>query len=128
MTLTEITQIANDFADEQVTVAVTKGFANECIANINAQLSAKLPMFDAVDTDYTALSEVWLRSVVIPYVSYAIKLNDGSLNEADTTFIQRYNIGMSVLKKNKKAAIAEEYRDSGFSKVIVIGTFGPTWY
>jgi hypothetical protein len=131
MTLSEITRIANNYTDEVFSSLVCLDFANEAIAKINVALGAKLPYFQIVSgttdsADYTALTPEWLRTVVIPYVSYSIKLNDGSLQESTSNFIQRYQQGLKDLKKNKYSAISENYRDNNFGGIVKmpkLGTF-----
>ena len=112
MTLNAITAAANAFTDETATQALTMSFANEAIAKINAQLKTKLPYIDA-QADYTALDEKWVRVVVIPYVAYSIKLNDGSLNEADR-FLMSWQDGLNSLRRDKWDAIDEDYREPAF--------------
>jgi hypothetical protein len=125
MTITEITRIANNYTDEVFTNLVCLDFANEAIAKINIALGAALPDMTA-SADYTALASQWIRTVVVPYVSYSIKLNDGSINESQVNFLQRFEQGMRELRKNKKQAIAETYRGDNFggiAKMPKLGTY-----
>ncbi len=114
MNLAQITTAANVYTDENFNTTTAQTYANEAIAKINIELKAKLPFF-GIDTndDYTALDEKWLRTTVVPYVAYSIKMNDGSLNEADR-FLRQFNQGMFTLKNNKRLAISENFRDEGF--------------
>jgi hypothetical protein len=107
MTITDITRIANNYTDEVFTASVCLDFANEAIAKINAALGAKLPYYSPT-ADYSSdiLGEEWQRTVIVPYVSYSIKLNDGSINESQINFLQRYEEGLKELRKNKKTAIS----------------------
>lgn len=114
MNLSQITAAANVYTDENFNTTTAQIYANEAIAKINIELKAKLPFFGIeTNDDYTALDEKWLRTVVIPYVSYSIKMNDGSLNEADR-FLRQFNQGLFTLKNNKRLAIEESFRDDGF--------------
>jgi hypothetical protein len=107
MTITDITRIANNYTDEVFTASVCLDFANEAIAKINAALGAKLPYYQLTgDYSSTILGEEWQRTVIVPYVSYSIKLNDGSINESQINFLQRYEEGLKELRKNKKTAIS----------------------
>jgi hypothetical protein len=114
MTIQELTQIANDYTDENFSETLVRTYANEAIANINADLKATLPYFQADSVlDYTALDEKWLRVYVAPYIAWSIKMNDGSLNEADR-FLMRVREGFRKLQNNKIAAIDEDYREGDF--------------
>jgi hypothetical protein len=123
MTITEITRIANNYTDEVFTNLVCLDFANEAIAKINVALGATLPYMD-LDSDYTALEEQWIRTVVVPYVSYSIKLNDGSINESQINFLQRYEQGIKELRKNKKQAISEVYKGTNFGGIATMPKLG----
>jgi len=125
MTITEITRIANNYTDEVFTASVCLDFANEAIAKVNVALGATLPYMD-LNTEYTALAEQWVRTVIVPYVSYSIKLSDGSINESQVNFLQRYEQGMRELRKNKKQAISENFRGTNFggiAKMPKLGTY-----
>jgi hypothetical protein len=113
MTITEITRIANNYTDEVFTASVCLDFANEAIAKINVTLGATLPYMN-LTSDYTALNEQWIRTVIVPYVSYSIKLSDGSINESQVNFLQRYEQGLKELRKNKKQAIGAQDVDGNY--------------
>jgi hypothetical protein len=130
MTITEITRIANNYTDEIFTTSVCLDFANEAIAKINVTLGATLP-YMSLTSDYTALDEQWIRTVIVPYVSYSIKLNDGSINESQINFLQRYEQGVKELRKNKKQAIGAQdadgnyiYRGNNFGGIAVMPKLG----
>lgn len=125
MNLTDITNAANAFTDETATPALTLSFANEAIAKINVQLKTKLPSITSSDT-YTALDEKWVRAVIIPYVSYSIKLNDGSLNEADR-FLMAWQEGTNSLRRDRFDAIDELYREPAFYNAYKIKQYSG-WY
>jgi hypothetical protein len=114
MTITEITRIANNYTDEVFTASVCLDFANEAISKINIALGAKLPYYTPTgDYPTTIFGDEWQRTVVVPYVSYSIKLNDGSINESQVNFLQRFEQGMRELRKNKKQAIPDTKDDNG---------------
>jgi hypothetical protein len=122
MNITEITRIANNYTDEVFTTSVCLDFANEAIAKINVALGATLP--DMTTANYTALADQWIRTVIIPYVSYSIKLNDGSINESQVNFLQRFEQGMRELRKNKKQAITITYRGDNFGGIATMRKLG----
>jgi hypothetical protein len=127
MTITEITRIANNYTDEVFTTSVCLDFANEAIAKINSMLGANLPYYTpTADYSTTILGDEWQRTVIVPYVSYSIKLNDGSINESQVNFLQRYEQGIRELRKNKKQVISEDYRGDNFggiAKMPKLGTY-----
>lgn len=109
MTVNEMTVIANNYADEIFSATITLGFANEAIARVNAGLGIKLPFISTVNESYTALDETWIRLLLIPYITYSIKYNDGSLNEANDALL-KFELSLRELKANKTSAISLEYR------------------
>ena len=114
MTITDITTAANSFTDEQISVNLVRYYVNECIGKLNIELRSILPTISSIsDPTYTALSESWQLSLFIPYACYSIKMNDGSLNEADR-YINKFNENLVKLIQDKNNAIAEAYRDSDF--------------
>jgi len=130
MTITEITRIANNYTDEIFTASVCLDFANEAIAKINVTLGATLPYMN-LTSDYTALNEQWIRTVIVPYVSYSIKLSDGSINESQVNFLQRYEQGVKELKKARSSIFPNDpdhplyqYRASNFGGVVQMPKLG----
>jgi len=120
MTLEEIRNAANAITDENTTAVLTEQFVNEAIANINIELGATLPVIDTI-TDYVALSDNFIRVVIVPFVSYCIKSNDGSLTEA-RDFFSRYQRGVQLLARVMDDAIPAAYQDENFGGAYVIDT------
>jgi len=116
MNLTQMTQVANAYTDENMRVNQTLFFANEAIGTINAELDCELPFIESASNDYIALSETWIRQVLIPYISYSIKMNDASLQEAGV-FYNSYEQGLERLKNKRKTAIPKDYQKESFSGV-----------
>ena len=119
MTLTQMTTAANNYTDESATTTLTMEFANEAIATINSDLKCDLDFITSASTDYTAIPETYLRLVIIPYICYSIKMNDGSVTEA-AIFMRKVEEGMQKLEKNKHLAIDVEDRLEGFDDVYTI--------
>jgi hypothetical protein len=122
MTLTQLTTMANNFTDENVVPTVTMNYANSAISGVNIALKTSLPYFDDNVTNYIGLSDDWLQTVVIPYMCWAIKMNDSSINEA-REFLFQYEKGLRVLKQNKKTAIPTDYQGTGFRNVYPITNY-----
>lgn len=136
MTLKNLTDMANVFSDETVATSMTVHFFNTGISEINTTLKSKLPLIDSNIANYdttaytafgtSALGDSWLIALLVPYIAYSIKMNDGSLNEAQL-HLMKYREALNKLKKEKKTVIAEEYRDSGFSNAYLITPYSG-WY
>lgn len=121
MTLTEIASISNNYTDEILSTNVIKSFVNGAISKINITLKSTLPLIDDVLT-YTAISDDWQNTVIVPYVCWSIKMNDSSTNEANM-FLYQYESGLRELKKNKQTAIAEDYQGDSFKTVYKITNY-----
>ena len=118
MTLTNITRIANNYTDETFTPTVALDFFNGAISKINNRLRTTLPLIDSSEPNYaniayTALSDDLLTDIVANFIAYSIKMNDGSLNEADRFYV-RFNEELRRLEKNKRSLIDEQYWGAGF--------------
>ena len=121
MTLTEITSLANNFTDESATTTVAMAYANSALSSINVALKSTLPPITVAATEYVALHTDWMQLVVVPYVCWAIKMNDGSLNEA-REYLYMFESGLKKLKTNKRTAIDTVYQGTGFaSKYAITG-------
>lgn len=116
MTINQITTLANEMTDENFEASLIMGFVNNVIARTNVTLDASLPLFTAVDANYTALSENWQRLLFVSYASYAIKANDGSLNEADR-YRSEFETSFRLLEEHKFKAIASIYQGTNFGNM-----------
>jgi hypothetical protein len=110
MNLTDITNTANAFTDENFQPTVVLHFVNKAISEINTELKCRLPIFSDVTTNYTALATKWIMSLLVPYACYSIKMNDGSLNEADR-YLVTFNDNFIKLISDKENAISKDYRE-----------------
>lgn len=121
MTLNQIATAANNLCDENYSATLILEFVNQAIARINATINAKLPVFTALDVDYTAINDNWQRLLFISYASYAIKTNDGSLNEADR-FRRDFETNFNLLQENRLKAIPTAYQDTYFGGIYQVDT------
>lgn len=88
MKLTDMMKISDSYTDETVTQTNALNYANKGIALINTSCGTVLPFITNASTDYTALNESWVYRLFISYMNYSVKLNDSSLNEANTYRIE----------------------------------------
>lgn len=110
MTLEQLTEIANNYADEQFDEGLVMDYVNEAISKINIGLDVTLPFFTEETTTYDAIDESWQRALFVPYIVYSIKLNDGSMNEASYAYGQRFEPAMRELKRSRSFDIPKKYR------------------
>lgn len=119
ITLDKIRELANASTDETFAIGLIRGFADEAIATINTTIGSTLPTFATNPSDiYTALDDMWLRTIVVNFVADRIKKNDGSLNEA-SYFEQTWRFNLNMLKKERKTYIDEAYQGSNFKTTYV---------
>ncbi len=97
---------------------IIKRYINFVIAIINVTLYATLPYITDTDTyPSAALSENYQRLLFVSYASYAIKANDGSLNEADR-FRSEFESSFRLLEENRfKAITGDDYRGDNFGNM-----------
>ena len=121
MTLKQITNAANAFTDESYSTALVMHYVNQVIAMVNADIGSTLPFFANDTTEYVALSETWIRTLFIPYASYGIKQNDGSLNEA-SMFLNSFRNAFALLQQSKLTAIDVAYQGAEFGGIYLVDT------
>lgn len=122
MTLTEMTLAANNYTDENFDNDVTIDFANKAISKINLTLGSTLPFISEQSVNYSALGDTWIHAIVVPYICWGIKMNDGSIEEA-REYLYQIEDGLIAIKRSKKSAVAEEYRGESFNNVHRIKQF-----
>ena len=83
MTLKDIVTNSQFFTDETVNSINYISVANKAIAVINTECKTLFPRISDDSTLYTSMPKDWLFTLLSPYISYAIKMNDSSLSEAD---------------------------------------------
>lgn len=115
LTLEKIKDLANAVTDETFAITLIRGYADEAISHINITLGSKLPPFATTATEvYSALDDMWLRTIVVNFIADRIKRNDGSLNEA-AMYEQTWRLNLNTLKKEKRTYIADAYKGDNFS-------------
>ena len=122
MTVNKITELANNITDENIEASVVQGFLDNVVARINVTLGATLTSMtddNVTTTTYQDISDSWQRLLFVSYASYAIKANDGSLNEADR-FRSEYETNFRLLEENRFKAIADTYQGTKFGNMYYI--------
>lgn len=82
MNLSTIIKISNSFTDETVSDDYALRYANEVVAMLNTKYSLSLPFIANSADQYTSISESWQYRLFGNWVSYGVKMNDSSLQEA----------------------------------------------
>ena len=83
MTLQEVITNSQFFTDETVIQVNSLSVANKALSIINTECKTLFPFMDNVTDTYSHMPSNWLFALLSPYLSYAIKMNDSSLSEAD---------------------------------------------
>lgn len=83
MTLKEIVTNSQFFTDESISNVNYLSVANKAIAIINTECKTLFPRIEKDGEAYLHMPKDWLFALLSPYISYAIKMNDSSLSEAD---------------------------------------------
>lgn len=91
MDLRTIANNSSYFTDEKYSDAELLSFANKAIARINIECKTYFKDFVNMNDNYTAIPKKWLLSLISPYISYGIKMNDTSLTEAQMYLEEFYS-------------------------------------
>lgn len=83
MNLKYVVDNSQYFTDESITSINYLNVANKAIAIINTECKTLFPHIENADENYEYMPKDWFYSLLSPYISYAIKMNDSSLTEAD---------------------------------------------
>lgn len=83
MTLKDIVTNSQFFTDESISSVNYLSVANKAIAIINTECKTLFPRIENDTEKFTYMPKDWLFALLSPYISYAIKMNDSSLSEAD---------------------------------------------
>lgn len=81
-TLKQIMSWSDAYTDEVQVKTGAVGYANTAISRINTKFNLKLPFITDIEEEYSALDDSWFVLFMTNYLSYGIKMNDGSLSEA----------------------------------------------
>lgn len=119
MSFQEIAQTSDEFTDEMITDEQALRYGNEAIAIINSEVGINLPFAEKVNETYTALNGSWLLRLLSKYMSWGIKMNDGSVNEADR-FLEQFYTALDSFRDKAVDLVDEEYVDEDFWGSMVV--------
>ena len=80
MTLSDIVNNSQFFTDETVAQINSVSVANKALSIINTECKTLFPFMENLTDVYNYMPKNWLFSLLSPYISYAIKMNDSSLS------------------------------------------------
>ena len=132
MNLEQLINTASAYTDETFTASIGMSFANRAISKINTEVNLMLPYFDddgaTSNTEYTALPKDWLIGLIVPYLCYSIKKNDGSDTEAERYSQEFYETLVSFKERaggvnpDGTSIISDDYKGDGFGGVYELDT------
>lgn len=83
MNLTDVINNSEFFTDENAETVNYLSLANKAIAIINIECNTLFPRLKNTNDTYTYMPKDWFFSLISPYLSYGVKMNDSSLTEAE---------------------------------------------
>lgn len=124
MSLSEILTNSQYFTDESIEKINSINVANKALAIVNTECRTLFPQMDDINTNYEYMPSNWLFALLSPYISYAIKMNDSSITEADR-YLEEFYRALNNFKDNLGTLIAEYDEtdfNSGISPDLIIET------
>ncbi|MBR3209199.1 MAG: hypothetical protein IKN65_00110 [Clostridia bacterium] len=109
MTLSDIVNNSQFFTDETVAQINSVSVANKALSIINTECKTLFPFMENLTDVYNYMPKNWLFSLLSPYISYAIKMNDSSLSEADR-YLEEFYRALNNFKDNL-GSLLESYEE-----------------
>lgn len=122
MTLQQIVDNSQFFTDETVVQVNSLSVANKALSIINTECKTLFPFMENLNDEYNYMPSNWLFALLSPYLSYAIKMNDSSLSEADR-YLEEFYRALNNFKDNLGSLLAtydETDPESGISPDMVV--------
>ena len=122
MTLQDIVNNSQFFTDETVAQINSVSVANKALSIINTECKTLFPFMENLSDTYSYMPRNWLFALLSPYLSYAIKMNDSSLSEADR-YLEEFYRALNNFKDNLGSLIStydETDPESGISPDMIV--------
>lgn len=122
MTLQDIITNSQFFTDETIVQINSLSVANKALSIINTECNTLFPFMESLNAMYSYMPSNWLFALLSPYLSYAIKMNDSSLTEADR-YLDEFYRALNNFKDKLGSLLAsydETDPDSGISPDMVV--------
>ena len=122
MTLQDIITNSQFFTDETIIQINSLSVANKALSIINTECNTLFPFMESLNAMYSYMPSNWLFALLSPYLSYAIKMNDSSLTEADR-YLDEFYRALNNFKDKLGSLLAsydETDPDSGISPDMVV--------
>lgn len=110
MTLSDIVANSQFFTDETVAQINSVSVANKALSIINTECKTLFPFMENLTDVYSYMPKNWLFALLSPYISYAIKMNDSSLSEADR-YLEEFYRALNNFKDNL-GSLVENYDEN----------------
>ncbi len=134
MTLTNITKLINaSLAGEMLSLAQQAMFIDKAIDDINVTLNTVFPTLSDLEadaTEYTAIPDRYIRSVVVPGAAYYFYTMDEEGAPVADEYHRQYLQNVFYMQRDYLMLVPEEYQAStvqgtyGFEKEQETGTRG----
>lgn len=124
MNLKDIVTNSQFFTDETISSINYLSVANKALAIINVECKTLFPSIESDTTPYYYMPKNWLYALLSPYISYAIKMNDSSLSEAEM-YLNEFYRALENFKDNLGTLVTnydEGGPDSGISSDMIADT------
>lgn len=124
MNLKDIVTNSQFFTDETISSINYLSVANKALAIINVECKTLFPSIESDTTPYYYMPKNWLYALLSPYISYAIKMNDSSLSEAEM-YLNEFYRALENFKDNLGTLVTnydESDPDSGISSDMIADT------
>ncbi len=124
MNLKDIVTNSQFFTDETISSINYLSVANKALAIINVECKTLFPSIESDTTPYYYMPKNWLYALLSPYISYAIKMNDSSLSEAEM-YLNEFYRALENFKDNLGTLVTnydEGDPDSGISSDMIADT------
>lgn len=123
---TLVKQINAQLAGEMLTWDELRPFINAVIDEVNTHLAAKFPVLLSSDTEYTAIPEKFIRTVVIPGAAYKYYVMDEEGEQVASEFYARYYQALYHMLRDYGNFIPLEYQndEAGYLEMEEFATTG----
>jgi hypothetical protein len=124
MNLKDIVTNSQFFTDETISSINYLSVANKALAIVNVECKTLFPSIESDTTPYYYMPKDWLYTLLSPYISYAIKMNDSSLSEAEM-YLNEFYRALENFKDNLGTLVTnydESDPDSGISSDMIADT------
>lgn len=108
-----IESINTQLAGELLSIGELKDFVDKAIDDINTRLNTKFPVLsdilDGTHSEYTAIPDKYIRSVVIPGATFKYYITDEEGAAVAPKYEEEYLKGLFYMERDYMPIVPEEY-------------------